>query len=137
MFWPEVQRVLRPNGIFAAWGYNWPHIDPAIDDALNQSLLTVIKPYWATQNKLLWDGYGDVPFPLERLEVPPVELTMQWSIEQLFAYLHSWSATRRCMERQGSDFFESSFKTVSNLWGSRAERQVSMGFIAVAGRKAG
>lgn len=135
-FWPEVKRVLRPNGVFAAWGYNWPHIDPQIDAVLQRGFLTAIEPFWDRRNKLLWDGYRDVPFPLERVEVPSFELTMQWTIERLFAYLHSWSATRRCMEAEGGNFFESSFKTVSDLWGSATERQVAMDFIAIAGRNA-
>ena len=30
-FWPAVKRVLKPGGVFAAWGYTWPHVSPAID----------------------------------------------------------------------------------------------------------
>lgn len=133
LFWPEVQRVLKPGGVFAAWGYNWPHINPEIDEILDQSFLSVIRPYWARQNKLLWDGYREVPFPLEPLEVPDIELTMQWSVEEFFAYLHSWSATRRCMEATGDEFFEASFQKARKAWGKETERLVSMEFVLIAG----
>lgn len=132
-FWPEVQRVLKPGGIFAAWGYNWPHVNPTIDEILDQSFLSVVQPYWARQNKLLWDGYKDVPFPLEPLEIPDIELTMNWSVEQFFAYLHSWSATRRCMDAIGDEFFETSFRKIREAWGDEAERLVSMEFVLIAG----
>ncbi len=134
-FWPEVLRVLKKNGVFAAWGYRWPQIDSSIDEALEQSFLSVIRPYWASQNKLLWDGYKDVPFPLAPLEVPSIELTMNWSVSQFFAYLHTWSATRRCMEAHGCEFFNESFRRVSALWGAEGERTVAMDFVVIAGRK--
>lgn len=132
-FWLEVRRVMKPGGIFAAWGYNWPHVDPGIDEILDKSFLSVIRPYWARRNKLLWDGYKDVPFPLEPLEVPNIELTMHWSVEQFFAYLHSWSATRRCMDAIGDEFFETSFRKVREAWGNEPERPVSMEFVLIAG----
>lgn len=55
-FWPEVKRVLRPNGIFAAWGYSWFKIQGDIDDILEHEFVSIIQPYWAKQNQLLWDG---------------------------------------------------------------------------------
>jgi SAM-dependent methyltransferase len=134
-FWPEVIRVLKQNGVFAAWGYSWPHVDTAIDEALEQSFMSAIRPYWASQNKLLWDGYKDVPFPLAPLEVPTIELNMNWSVEIFFTYLHSWSATRRCMEVEGNEFFEESYQRVKDVWGSEGERIVSMDFVAIAGKK--
>jgi ubiquinone/menaquinone biosynthesis C-methylase UbiE len=27
LFWPEVTRVLKPGGVFAAWGYSWTAIN--------------------------------------------------------------------------------------------------------------
>jgi hypothetical protein len=129
-----VKRVLKPSGIFAAWGYKWPHIDSAVDDALDKTFLDVIKPYWAPQNQLLLDDYKDVPFPFAPLNTPDIEMTMHWTIQEFFAYLHSWSATRRCMDEQGDDFFVSSFEKISRLWEGEAKREVSMGFVLVAGR---
>lgn len=133
-FWPEARRVLKPGGIFAAWGYNWPHVDPRIDGILDTEFLPAIRPYWAPRNKLLWDGYKDVPFPLDPLDVPDIALTMDWSAEQFLAYLHSWSATRRCMEATGSEFFETTCRAVADAWGDGIERPVAMDFVFIAGR---
>ena len=135
LFWPEVKRVLKPNGVFCAWGYSWPHIDQRIDDLLETTFLSVIRPYWAPQNQLLWDGYVDVPLPFEhQVAAPEIELVMNWSLEQFFAYLHSWSATRRCMEENGDDFFMSSYDAITKHWPPEATRKVSMAFFVVAGK---
>ncbi|MEM0911188.1 MAG: class I SAM-dependent methyltransferase [Pseudomonadota bacterium] len=136
-FWPEVFRVLKPEGVFCAWGYCWPHVSPKIDALLASSFLSVIRPYWPEQNKLLWDGYVDVPFPFKtRIATPQISLTMHLSIEQFFAYLHSWSATRRCVDMQGNAFFNASFNQISSVWGAAESRQISMDLVLIAGKNA-
>lgn len=133
-FWPEVKRVLRPRGIFAAWGYSWPRIDQAIDNELEESLLSVIEPYWAPQNKALWDGYRDLSLPFDRLDAPDFELKMEWTAEEFFAYLHSWSAARRCLDEAGDAFFARSYERIHKLWGNGVKRTVAMDFVVIAGR---
>lgn len=133
-FWPEVQRVLKPEGIFAAWGYTESHIAPAIDEVLNKTFFSKLQPYWVRQNRLLWNNYKNVTFPFERLKVPEIEMTVKWSAEQFFNYLHSWSATRLCMDDEGDAFFRESFRKVGSLWGAESKRVVSMDFVVIAGR---
>ena len=116
-FWVQVQRVLKPNGVFAAWGYSWFTISPAIDNLIQSTLLDVLQPFWATQNKLLWDNYIDVPFPLTRLDTPPFRMSLDWDLDGLFNYLHSWSAVRRCMDTHGDQFFQDAYQQVSAQWG--------------------
>lgn len=31
LFWPEAQRVLKPEGVFSTFGYNWPSVNKDID----------------------------------------------------------------------------------------------------------
>ena len=133
-FWPEVRRVLRPSGIFAAWGYVWPHIDAEIDGLLGRYFLDAIQSYWPKNSRLLWDGYKDVPIPFERISSPELDMTAHWTIDEFFSYLHSWSATRRCMEDRGEEFFTESYATISKVWNDSLVKKVSMDFIVVAGR---
>ena len=136
-FWPTVKRVLRPDGVFAAWGYDWFNVNPDIDKIVQVAVLDRIMSYWAPQNRLLWDGYRDVDFDMSPIEMPPFELRMQWSLDQLFGYIHSWSATRRCMEREGNSFFKSAYELLSEVWGDpRLAREVVMPLHLLAGRNA-
>lgn len=134
-FWPEVQRVLKPGGVFAAWGYAFQFVTPEIDAVVQRECLDLLEPYWAEQNKLLWDGYRAIEIPLAALPVPELEMAMEWNCEQFLAYIHTWSATRRCMEQQGEEFFLRLMEQVRALWGSEV-RKVRMEFYLVAGRKA-
>lgn len=135
-FWTEVDRVLKPGGVFAAWGYSWPHISVDIDMVIQEKLRDVIKNFWAPQNKILWDGYQDVRFPFTSIPAPKLELTQQWSLDQLLAYFGTWSATRRCAEAQGESFFEDFAAALESVWGNpHTVRSVRMEFHMKVGRK--
>lgn len=132
-FWPEVKRVLKPNGVFCAWGYVWPSINKQIDALLEKKLLSVVRPYWAPQNKLLWDGYIDVSFPFaKRLKTPNLKMSVSWSIDEFFAFLHSWSATRLYMEDKGDAFFQQCYQAILPFWLSHQKKTISMDFVMIA-----
>ena len=134
-FWPEVRRTLKSGGAFAAWGYDWFRICPQLDRVIETSILQPIRSFWAPQNRLLWDGYRDVKLDLQPIQVPEFTLTMDWDLDQLFGYIHSWSATRRCMEQQGDGFFKGAYGAARAAWGDAGTvRQVTMPIHLLAGR---
>ena len=134
-FWPEVKRVLKPGGIFSAWGYCWTEISSEVDHAVQNAFLDIINPYWAEQNKLLWNHYRDVEIPFERIETPTFEMTVDWDLNRLFAYLHSWSATRRCMNAVGENFFHEAYNRVLSVWGNASEvKRVKLDFCCVVAK---
>ena len=135
LFFPEVKRVLKPNGIFAAWGYSWFSVSNKIDEAIKENFLTPIKPYWATQNNLLWNGYRDIPFPFERVKAPKIEMKMEWDLNQLFGYLQSWSAARLCKEDGDSNFMAHAYDATKLVWGNaRKTKKVRMDFTFLVGK---
>ena len=137
-FWPEVKRVLKPSGVFAAWGYTWFSIEDRIDEFIREKILRIIDPYWAPQVKLLWDHYRDVPFPFVDLETPEIQMRMNWDLTQLFAYLQSWSAIRLCVENQGYNILLDAYETVKSEWGDASKKKgVEMEFVMLVGRNEG
>ncbi len=135
LFWPEVKWVLKLGGIFAAWGYTWFLIEDSIDEWIREKILRIIEPYWAPQIKLLLDHYQDVPFPFVRLETPEIRMIMSWDLNQLFAYLQSWSATRLCKEERGNDFLLEAYQAVRSEWGNENKKKaVEMEFFMLVGR---
>ena len=134
-FFAEVHRVLRPHGIFAAWTYNWFKISPEIDAIVERQIFDVLRPYWPIQVHSAWRGYRDIDFPFQRIQPPPFELAPAWTLQQLLAYLHTWSGTRRYIAEHGAGWLESATNMLAEAWGAAdARRPVKMGFELVVGR---
>ena len=134
-FWHEAKRVLKPNGIFAAWGYSWVQLDPEIDALIQRYLLNIIEPYWAEQNKLLWNHYRDVSLPFETVEAPEFVMKAEWTLGQLMAYFHTWSSSRRCMDSMGDRFFNELYHQLASVWGNiEQSKTVNFDFCCLVGR---
>lgn len=117
-FWREVKRVLKPHGVIAVWGYSWFNIEPEIDSVIKTDFLDIIAPYWPKQAQLLWNHYQDIPMPFSPINAPELVMEMEWTLDQVFMFLHSWSATRRCMDDIGDAFFHQAYDKVKALWGA-------------------
>jgi SAM-dependent methyltransferase len=93
-FWPELRRVARPGALFCAWGYAWFDCAPEVAAEFAQPLRALLEPFWAPNNRILWDGYrdADIAFPFARLPVPPFAIEAHWTIDAMIAYVQTWSA---------------------------------------------
>ena len=136
VFHPEVYRVLKQDGIFAAWGYSWPAITPDIDIVVKQNLLNVLAPYWAPQNQLLWNSYREVPFPFDEIVAPSFVIALDWTLDEFFDYVSTWSATRLCLAEHGADYLASVRDRLAQVWGDPAtHRPVRMALALRIGRR--
>lgn len=134
-FFVEAQRVAAPGALFAAWGYTWFNVTEDFDTAFRAFVADVIAPYWAPQNKFLWDGYVDVPMPFEKVAAPAFNIEADWNLYQLLAYVSTWSAARRCVAERGAGFFESATAKLVAPWGAPEEsKRVTMPLHLLAGR---
>lgn len=135
-FWPELDRVLKPGGVFAAWGYIFPSMNPELDEVLQETLYPVIKPYWSERNRLLWNHYRDVNVPYRRLDSPEFTFSIEWNLEEFLTYIHTWSAVRRCMDELGAEFYSKTCDGLRGLWGEKLKRRlIKMGFCFIATQK--
>lgn len=135
-FWPEVLRVLKPEGIFAAWGYNWPILEEKLDRVFKTDILEVVKPYWAQHNKLIWDHYKEVDFPFEVIKAPKPVMKTHWTLDEFFHFIHTFSATRRCIDAIGDQFFKQAYANSKIVWGNPEIRKtIAFDFVLYVGRK--
>jgi SAM-dependent methyltransferase len=136
-FWPEVARVSRPGALFCAWGYAWFECEPDVDADVVRPFRDLIAPFWAPNNKLLWDGYQqrDIAFPMERLTTPPFAIEVRWTVPQLIAYMQTWSSYKRSQaDRKAAVALSEIVDKALAAYAGKGPMQVRMPLAVVAGR---
>ena len=129
-FYPEVQRVLKPGGLFAAWTYaDCRTGDAAIDAVKNRLYVDLTGPYWPPERDYVDAGYRTIPMPFgdgapfEEVTAPAFEMRADWDVAQFLAYLRSWSATQRYMKAKGGDPVATVEAEMRDAWGDPAEQR--------------
>lgn len=100
-FYPEVKRILKKGGIIAAWCYRIPKIAPEIDRLLQEFHDGQIDVYWRPENRLVDQAYKTIPFPFEVIGSPEFSYRKSLNLDEVLAYLNTWSATQRFIEEHG------------------------------------
>ncbi len=118
-FFAEVERVLRPGGVLAAWTYNFPEITPQIDSILRRELYAPIDPFWAAGNRMVINRYRDLHLPYKRIPAPEdLSIRVEWTLPQFLAYLRTWSAVKRYQAEKGRDPVARLESALAPLWGA-------------------
>src|SRR5919109_5021813 len=94
-FYREVKRVLKPDGIIAAWTYNAVEISPEIDPWIWHYYRDIVGEYWPERIRYIEQRYETIPFPFEEIIPPSFNMEIHWDLLQLAGFLNSWSATQR------------------------------------------
>lgn len=135
-FWKEVDRVLKPGGILAVFGYSFFRVTEELDVIFKESIRDKVYSYWNPRVFSLWNQYSEVKFPYEPVKVPNFPMELSLNLFQLFDYVHSWSAVRACMRVEGDEFFEKAFEQMAKVWGDPEQpRTVRMDFFAQVRKK--
>jgi ubiquinone/menaquinone biosynthesis C-methylase UbiE len=125
LFYEEVMRVLKPDGIFAAWGYSFhAPISPEIDKLLNEFYFKTLEKFWKPNNHLLWEGYKTIPFPFEQIETPKFKMNVTWSLVELMGYFSTWSATQLYKDQNHSDPVMELYEQVKSHWGDPEDEKL-------------
>jgi SAM-dependent methyltransferase len=100
-FYPEVKRVLRPDGVIAAWCYNLVHITSEIDEVMLWFYDGIVGPDWPAERALVNAEYRPLDFPFEEVSAPRFFMRRTWNMVQLLDYVRTWSAVQRHLKRTG------------------------------------
>ena len=123
-FYPEVKRVLKPNGVFAAWTYTLNQVSPEVDAVVRHYYQDIVGPYWPAERKFIDESYRTIPFPLQEIQAPPIRMQTQWSLSDYIGYLHTWSATQRFQQTHLKNPVEEIAASLSSAWGEHAQRTI-------------
>lgn len=137
VFWAEIKRILKPNGLFACWGYTGLNVSPEIDSIIKHQVLSVIHPHWPSRNKIIWNQYESVDFPLEMIEVPEFSLKFKWNANRMLDYIRTWSAFRALPEEESKQLIDEIWPEILQIWKDPdLKKDVSIPFFVKAGRLA-
>ncbi|MCK0188560.1 class I SAM-dependent methyltransferase [Arenibacter sp. F20364] len=100
----EVNRVLKPDGIIAIWGYGLLKINPEIDAIVNHFYQHIIGEYWDKERKHIDQNYSTILFNFNEVEIKKTfKIETQWTIDQLKGYFNSWSSVQTYKEKNKGD----------------------------------
>ena len=136
-FYAEVRRVLKPGGVFAAWAYAACGTGEAAIDGVIEHLYgdALTGPHWPPERAYVDAGYRTIPFPFAAIDAPEFPMIMRWNVDQLLAYLRSWSATQRYIKANGKDPVGMVEPDLREAWGDPPRvREVRWQFHLLAGR---
>lgn len=117
-FHEQVRRVLKPNGIIAVWAYGIPRISAEVDGIIHDFHDNIVGEFWAAENRMIADRYTTIPFPFKEIEAPPFLIRSQVDPAQVLGLLGSWSATRKYMDKYGTDPVEPLRGKLQACWGA-------------------
>ena len=118
-FFAEASRVLRPNGLLAYWCYGLCEISPECD-ALIRDAYDFVDAYWPPERAIVERGYVDIEPPGTRLETPEFAMQIDWTAEQMLAYVATWSANQRYAGATGNDPMQRIARRLQTAWGDTA-----------------
>lgn len=118
-FFTEVERVLAPGGVVAAWSYALARVSPKMDAIVETFYNRTVGPYWSPRRRLVDTGYATVAIPdaFEEMEPPNLEMEATWTLERFTAYLRTWSAVQSFIAEHGRDPVEQLQYELRPYWG--------------------
>lgn len=115
-FYDEVKRVLKPDGVIAAWSYNLFRVNQEIDDLIDKFYNDIIYNYWPVERKHVENGYKEIILPFNHLEAPSFSMTAEWNLEQLLGYINTWSGVSNYIELEAFNPLDFIEKELIKLW---------------------
>lgn len=122
-FFAECARVLAPGGVLAAWGYADFDAPAGMEQAV-AAFRRDIENDWPLGRSLVDAHYAAFDWPFARIDAPPMQLRVTWTLDRLLAYLSSYSAVVRHHARTGIDAVTAHRAALAEAWGDPATARV-------------
>jgi SAM-dependent methyltransferase len=125
LFYKEVNRVLKPGGIIAAWTYGLISIDERTDEIIHRFHFDFLRDYWDKERAHVVNNYRDVPFPFNAIPAPEFSIKLIWRLSDLEGYLGTWSAVASYRKGRGDDPVSDVIGQIARFWPMDNLRPVS------------
>lgn len=116
-FYEAASQALRPDGVIAAWTYDWPWTNSEpLDLVLRKLKEDILGPYWGEISVFYFNRYENLPFPFAELEHPAFDTPIAHSLGDLISFLTTWSAVRKYKRHEGRDPLSLVEKELEAAW---------------------
>lgn len=125
-YFAEVRRVVAPGGVVALISYGPTRISPELDPIFEVFRVDTLAAHWPPQRRHVEDGYRSFPFPFDEVpaaELPELEIRLEWTLDELLAYVRTWSALRGMEVSRATELVEDLRRRMAPAWGSGGERR--------------
>ena len=79
-FFAEAERVVRTNGVVAAWSYRMCTVETHIDAVLDELYSGIVDAFWPPERAIVDTGYRDIDFPAPLLDIPAFDMSQTWTV---------------------------------------------------------
>lgn len=132
-FYAEVRRTARAHALVVVVGYGLTQIDPGVDAVIRYLYKDIVGPYWDPERKHIEDGYRTIPFPFQEINVPELTISYHWTVDQLTAYLRTWSAVQHYIRSEEADPVALIEEDLRKTWTSGLTKRVVFPLLARVG----
>jgi len=126
--WPryvaEVARVTRPGALVALVSYGIMDVPGKVGAILGRYYVEAAGPYWPAGREHVENGYRDLAWPWPAVEAPKIDMTAEWTRDELVGYVSSWSATAKMVDALGPAKFEQLRDQLAQVWPDDEKRTV-------------
>jgi SAM-dependent methyltransferase len=136
-FYKVADRALKPGGALALVGYALTRVNEAVDAAIDEFYDGIIGPYWPPERKHMDNAYAEFSFPYSEITPGNYTMRVEWTFEQLYRYLDTWSAVGRATEALGYNPLHGFATTLQAAWGEAETLTVSWPMFMRYGLKPG
>ncbi len=121
-FYTEARRVLKQDGMLAAWTYGLPRISNEIDAVVKDFHDNLLAPFWRAENGYVNSAYKDLPFPFQQIETPLFYYQKEARLNEFLELLQSWSAVQHFIELKNENPVGLIEHKLKKLWGTEKRR---------------
>jgi ubiquinone/menaquinone biosynthesis C-methylase UbiE len=134
-FYQEVNRIIRPGGILALFGYGMVVVNASVDALMQKFYTGILDGYWDPERKLVDDSYRSLPFPYEKINrLTDFESVYLWDLETFTGFLETWSAVARFIRQNGTNPVDQIRLILQQAWGAQSVQRVVFPVFLLAAR---
>ncbi|WP_163399113.1 class I SAM-dependent methyltransferase [Flavobacterium fluviatile] len=116
LFYKEIYRILKPEGIFAVLGYGLFSTNPDSDKILKHFYYDIVGTYWDSERKYLDENYATIPFPFEEIPAEKFQNQFIWTFEELVGYLQTWSSVQHYISKNNQNPIDLIYDDLKISW---------------------